>query len=252
MRFNFRTAMSRRNQNNGFSLIEVLVVVAVVSVLMAMILVGSQKVASAKNSTVCVSNLRTIGGVVMQYVADNNGSFPPSRLQYTRDPVSGSRKTVSFLPDLLNRLYLNHEDLTNLWWCPGDLERPRTMRKWSYGHNQFLGGDKGVSHTWDGLSNPDYDIRYASPLTMEKSPGEVIYLIDFVNTADSGKWSSSISAGSWPLQANDSLHSMRAARIDFSRHNDTANALFLDGSVRGMKFEHLVGTRGRYIHPYME
>jgi prepilin-type processing-associated H-X9-DG protein len=234
------------------SLIEIAVVMGILVILVMLTIALTRTVTEKRNTTHCIANLRTISGLVMQYVADHDGLFPPSRLQYTKDPTTGERKTVSFLPDLLNRLYLGYNSVSILhpiWWCPGDVERPENMRKHSYGHNQFLGGSQGNPQTWDGQSNPEYDARYASPLLMDKAPGQVIYLIDFVNMGDS-KWSSSISAGVWPMRADSTLKNIRDARVDFSRHANVANALFLDGSVRSMGFNDLAGTAGRYIWPY--
>lgn len=242
----------RHCERAGFSLIEILVAIVILAALTMLIAPMLGKLSEAKNRTQCVSNLRTIGGLIALYVADNDGLFPPSRLQYQQDPATGEKKTVPFLADLINRTYLDHTSvnrLNPLWWCPGDLERPENMRKHSYGHNQFLRA-RGEPLDWDGSPNPTYDPRYSSPFRMQKSPSKVIFLVDFVNRGDAGKWSSSISSGVWPLRVGDSRDNPRDARMDFSRHSELVNALFVDGSVRPMTFDMLVGTAGEYIHPY--
>lgn len=242
----------KSSRRRGFSLIEILVAIAVLAGLTILIVPLFGKLSDTKNRTRCVSNLRTIGGLVALYIADNDGLFPPSRLQYRKDPATGEKRTVPFLADLINRTYLDHNSVNTLhplWWCPGDLERPESMRKHSYGHNQFLRA-RGEPLDWDGSPNPNYDPRYSSPMRMQKSPSKVIFLVDFVNRGDAGKWSSSITAGVWPLRVGDSRENPRDARMDFSRHSELVNALFVDGSVRPMTFDTLVGTAGEYIHPY--
>ncbi len=233
----------------ALALYELLAVAALLAVLLALLLPVYGRVRASANGVRCAANLRTIGVAVRQYATDRNGKFPPSRLQYEME-ADGTRGTVSFLPDLLRRLkYLDIDNLDALWWCPGDVERPAGMRKHSYGMNQRIGGNAAPQLTWNGHPNPDYNPAYATFQGARQPLSQIIYLIDFVDKGDAGKWSSSVSGGRWPMRAGSTQENAPDARIDFSRHSRVANALFLDGSVRAQRFEDLAGTGTRHFSP---
>lgn len=63
----------------AFSLIELLAVVAVFTVLIALLMVGIQKARLAAGNARCVSNLRASGNAILQYFQDNNGAFFPEK-----------------------------------------------------------------------------------------------------------------------------------------------------------------------------
>lgn len=236
----------------GFTLVEMLLVVALIAILAALSFPVLGRVKESLNASRCVSNLKNIGVAVQQYTADNQGRFPTSRLQYRMDE-GGNKTTVPFLPDVfLSSKILTVSDYaspSSVWWCPGDVERPANIRKHSYGHNQRLGGDYATTQTWDGKPNSSFDPSYAYIHAVRKPLSQIIYLIDYVDTGDAGKWSSAVVATRWPMRKGSQKDAPLAARIDFERHAGVANALFLDGSVRPQRFEDLVDSEGKFFTP---
>jgi len=71
----------RRGQRPGFTLIEVLVVIAIIVTLMGLLLPAISAARSAAQSTQCRSNLRQLGLAVIQY-RDQTGSFLQYRAEY--------------------------------------------------------------------------------------------------------------------------------------------------------------------------
>ncbi len=236
-------------RRDGFTLLELLLALVIVGVLTGLLFPLLKGVRESGNAGRCASNLKTIGVTVQLYINDHQGRFPVSRLQYTMDK-DGKKKTVPFLHDLLNREYLHLEDLTTIWWCPGDQLRPVAMRRYSYGLNQRLGGDAANPQTWDGQSNPNYDPRYAKLSGVVPPLSQIIYAIDYVDTRDTGKWSSVLSGGAWPLKVGSKPEPpLNLNQIDLGRHGKRANALFLDGSVRALGFDEMAGTASFHISP---
>ena len=61
-----------------FTLLELLVVVAVISILMAILLPALQKTKATVNKIACLNNLKQIGVAVCMYVGDSNSQYPNS------------------------------------------------------------------------------------------------------------------------------------------------------------------------------
>ncbi len=64
-------------KRTGFTLVEILVVIAIIGVLAALLFAVFSRVREKGRSASCQNNLRQIAMAMQQYVGDNDGVFPP-------------------------------------------------------------------------------------------------------------------------------------------------------------------------------
>ncbi len=74
------TTPALRFRPRGFTLIEMLVVIAIVAILIGLLLPAIEAARGSARSTQCQSNLRQLGLAAVQY-RETNGSYPPYRIE---------------------------------------------------------------------------------------------------------------------------------------------------------------------------
>lgn len=152
--------MSCKRQN-AFTLVELLVVIAVIGILAALLLPALGRAKEQGKSTACISNLRQIGIAIQLYVQENNNRLPSMADQFpgvfTRHP--GPEIVLS-----------NHLGNVNVLRCPSDKwksDAPPPIRT----KDATYFDQTGSSYSWTVLLNgQDLDHLKVMGIGMRKFP----------------------------------------------------------------------------------
>ena len=220
------TAISNRGSKRfltGFTLVELLIVIAIIALLMAIMMPALQKVREQGKAAVCQSNLRQIGTGAALY-ADYYASYVP------RGAAGRTREAwyQLFMPFLaqkaINKDYCNVE----IYRCPSYPDKAQTVcyvvNGWAFNSKNDMTG---------------YEIRDPTKLMPIRHRASTIYLAD----NEHGSWRPIIKRtddagtdlcdvwhpGHMPL--SNSQDRNRGRRIARARHREGGNCLYLDWHV---------------------
>lgn len=214
----FQTMATRRRPSSGtvragFTLVEMLVVLAVIAILAALLLPSLTRAHHRANAMTCLNNTRQLVLAVFLYVDDHEGALPYNMVLYgnsfrsnlnwannvmTRD-LSPDNTNVDTLTQASLGSYVSRN--TAIFHCPSDLSMSTVQlaagwdhRIRSYSMNGMLGNPGTAYVTGGNLNNPGYN-QYLK-LTQIPHPGELFVFLDeqadslkdgsFLNTDDGG------------------------------------------------------------------
>ncbi|OGV55620.1 MAG: hypothetical protein A2X49_02625 [Lentisphaerae bacterium GWF2_52_8] len=103
----------------NFTLVELLIVIAIITLLAAMLLPGLKKANDLAKKIVCLNNLKQWGVAVDSYVIDNNGCFPLAAY----DPAPSGQWYNKFLAPYLGKPSYNPGDSSTWWYKKNGLHR---------------------------------------------------------------------------------------------------------------------------------
>jgi prepilin-type processing-associated H-X9-DG protein/prepilin-type N-terminal cleavage/methylation domain-containing protein len=169
----------RYNTSSGLTLVELLIAIALISILCALLFAGWSRMSNKADETACVSNMRQVGLAIIQYTAENNGSYPGPAWVTVTNEIRERSPSILYNP-LGNYIYpylgvklIPGQDVTvKALVCPATRKKNPSLS----GHYQRLSGSQvdlspfGTFAATDGgylqpMSVSNVEQRWGKPLS---------------------------------------------------------------------------------------
>ncbi|MCM8537530.1 MAG: prepilin-type N-terminal cleavage/methylation domain-containing protein [Lentisphaeraceae bacterium] len=212
---------------NKFTLIELLIVIAIIGILLTLLMPSLDKARDKSRMVVCMSQLKQQNVPLYAYSANNGGKFPLNH-RFSRtiawgydDFLAGYDGRDSLTQNQIDLMYLSNADNT-LYLCPTDTTEGRDgAAKRSYAPNYYLEGNSTYVGVMGNIK------RYVSEIN---KTSEVISLSERLNGVQRmGFW------GNVNGFSQFNVYSLNSD-TDPIPHGSEANYLFVDGHVKTLKY----------------
>lgn len=219
-----------RSRRTGFTLVELLMVIAIISILGTIAFAGYGNLRSRTHLLECASRMRGLGHAVLLYATDHGGRFPASG----HSGGSWSASVAAYLnePSLSNVLDYRERELFSCPVLVAQSTAPGTARSWSYGLNVFFELSSELRYTPAGLPIlGSRDSYRGAPATWHNlqdvpNPSQTVLLAENPHPV-----ADHFMAHQW-----SSLAAARNA-VASVRHEGKANYAFADGHVQTLPVE---------------
>jgi prepilin-type N-terminal cleavage/methylation domain-containing protein/prepilin-type processing-associated H-X9-DG protein len=236
----------REKERDGFSLIELMVVIAIIAILAALLLPALNRAMGRARQTQCMNNVRQLGLGLQQFVADNH--FYPLSVDAEFDKSSHPTNFNTWVEAVEYQLSGGgHPRIPYFWnqgvWrCPGVKSEGSLGQSFnSYGYNAYgigvssnfslgLGGHYGLTHVVQAGQPP-----VVKPPVMASeiaSPSDMMAIGDGFHGNGT-----EIYSGQDLFWRHDSYTGFQDATAPQARHLAKANVVFCDGHVESPKLK---------------
>ena len=235
-----RAVPARARPRGGFTLLELLVVLAVIGVLAGLILSAAAVARQEARRVQCMSNLRQCVMAAQAYAADHGGQYPPAQARAggtlcawdfkTTVAWGAGGKSVQVAPGLL-------------WEGYGDgavLQCPAYTGKANWMNDPYSGFNYNTSYIGHGEGEPCPAPAYAAAV---KDPAHCALFGDGEYEGGADKFMRA-PCGDLEHGGDSPAYSGRSAGTQGFRHRGRTNVAFCDGHVESLAAPYKPGGRG--------
>lgn len=236
----------RLPQCKGFTLLEILAVIAILGLLAALLVPAYNSAVSNSQGAKCLANLRQIGGAVAAYTGENNGAFPRGGWggagALPLDPPGTDG--VGWLTDIFPYLDENRQ----VFVCPaGEETSPTGQQSWMRMPGKTMADPRYPSHyAYNAQLNTNREsLRNNNPplhvdrVTAVKRLSGLPVLIDIVFQSNFLGYDSMFVANPPPT----------ASQAFAARHQGRGNVLWGDGSVSSLSYAEWASAPSNRVPP---
>ncbi len=201
--------MSSRNRTSGFTLVELMIVVACIGMLVLLMLPAIQTARAAARRSVCSSNMRQVGIATLGFANARDGQFP-----YSRHSHSVEEAWIYQLSEFL-------EDVDEIRLCPDD---PRREEKLDQNHTSYLLSGYVTYKAPGSILNLN-EMPETSKTIIAYEASDNLSLSTYNEHTHSPTW-----FASWKRD-KDKVWNKIVAEVETDRHFSGAHYLYADGHV---------------------